>query len=109
MSSHRVLACFAAVTLLAGCCDRSHFHNRYQLIAATDGRVLRLDTADGDVFLVEKDALIRIPEYPDSALSVGHIYKFEDGRWMKYTGNGKFEDMKTIDYSDMMKDLQKKK
>ena len=103
MFANRTLICLVAALVLAGC-DKLSFQNRYQLVAASDGRILRIDTLGGDVFLVEKDVLNRIPEDSKLALSIGRIYKFEDNRWMKYTGNGQFEPaQKVINWKDFPK------
>jgi hypothetical protein len=104
MRTIQILLCVILATTLMGC-DRVLTWsppNRYQLLAAPDGRTFRIDSIEGHVFVVDKDVLIQIPEDTKLTLNVGRVYKFEDGRWMKYLGNGQFQPSeKVINWKDL--------
>jgi uncharacterized protein YfaA (DUF2138 family) len=78
------------VVALAGCnrLDPQPFE-RYRLVAA-DGRLVRIDTQQGDVHLVGQDALTPIPQNGRLKLEVGRLYVLETGDLVAYEGNRKF-------------------
>lgn len=63
---------------------------RYQLLASPDGKVYRLDAKTGAVQYVAPDGTFSLSEGTPK-LKQGQYFQLEDGKFLKYIGNGQFE------------------
>ncbi len=85
----RTMIVIVATLLVAGC-DSYVFQSQYQLHTAPDGKIYRLNQKSGEIHLVTPDGLIRLSD-GYVTLTKGSYYKLEDGKFLKYLGDGKFE------------------
>lgn len=88
MRSSALIALFFA--LLLGGCDQLPGERRYQLVTSPDGKVYRLDTKTGAVHYVTPDGTFSLSERTPK-LKQGQYFQLEDGKFLKYIGNGQFE------------------
>jgi hypothetical protein len=67
---------------------------KYQMSIAPSGQVYRLNVTSGEVALIEK-----VPAISEgrTKLVVGSFYETEQGKVLRYSGNGKFELMPSLD------------
>ena len=87
------------VTLILGIsgCDLSPAQSkRFLLTESERGEVYRLDTQTGEITLVTPDGLVRL-NYKTPQLEIGRYYRLEDPpvgdpHFLKYLGNGSFEE-----------------
>lgn len=85
----RSLLASLLVTLIAGCDQYATSHN-YQLLATPDGKVYRLDEKTGVINYVSTDGIFTLSEGIPK-LKQGQYFQLEDGKFLKYLGNGQFE------------------
>ncbi len=65
--------------------------SRYQLHHISEKKVFLLDTEAGALYAVSSEGLHELShEVP--TLEIGQYYKDEDEKFLKYLGNGKFEE-----------------
>jgi hypothetical protein len=76
--------------VLLGGCDQLPGMQRYQLLASPDGQVYRLDAKTGAVDYVTPDGMFSLSEATPK-LKQGQYFQLEDGKFLKYIGNGQFE------------------
>jgi hypothetical protein len=85
-----LLACAA----LASCAQPKDSVSAFQLVTAKDGRLVRLNVQNGQVFLVGEKGLIPLSD-ETPVLEVGAYYEMADAKdkakFLKYLGNAQFE------------------
>jgi hypothetical protein len=84
----RVLLAIVAIFPLLGCEGSQQSVGQYQVISSAEGKLLRVDTKTGEVTIVE----IEKPK-----LKVNSLYEAEDGKVLKYVGNGRLEPRPPLD------------
>jgi len=91
MNRLSVLVCiFACTSLLLGC-NQPSSQEKYQLQTTAEGKVFRIDKNNGDISLATPEGLIKLSDGTPT-LVIGQYYKKEDGKFLKYIGNGRFEE-----------------
>jgi len=78
-----------SVVLLTGC-DELPQIKRYTLVTSADGKVYRVDNKTGAVHYVSPDGMFLLSEGTPK-LRQGQYFHLEDGKFLKYIGNGQFE------------------
>ena len=85
----RVLLAIIAALPLLGCESGSQQSmGRYQVMSSAEGKLLRVDTRTGEVTIVEIEK---------TKLKLNSLYEAEDGKVLKYVGNGKLEPRPSLD------------
>ena len=85
----RVLIAVIATFPLLGCeLGSQQSIGRYQVMSSAEGKVLRVDTKTGEVTIVEIEK---------TKLKLNSLYEAEDGKVLKYVGNGKLEPRPSLD------------
>ncbi len=90
---NRICVFIALIGIILTGCDSSLVQQRYQLQTTTDGKVYRLDTKSGDVCYITPKSIFTLGKGTQK-LTVGQYLEKEDGKYLKYLGNGKFEPSK---------------
>ncbi len=93
MKQLRVLSILLVMFNLAAC-DRGWSGQRYELVAASDGKVYRIDSQSGTVHYVTAEKMQALNDGLPT-LHVGEYYQMADAdgnsKYLKYLGNGQFE------------------
>ena len=88
-----ILASVTAMLALSAC-DRGWSSQRYELVAASDGKVYRIDSQSGTVHYVTSEKMLALNDGLPT-LHVGEYYQMADAdgnsKYLKYLGNGQFE------------------
>jgi hypothetical protein len=90
---------FAIVLLTAlflSACNDLTSHDKYQLVASTDGNAYRLDKSSGEVWLIKGNTMEKL-QMKDFRLKVGQRYVGEDLYSFTYLGKGHVDEIKTLD------------
>lgn len=75
-------------------CGQSHQDEQFKLVSVSAGDLYRLQVNTGALHKVEGGTLFKVVETDRIKLRVGGIYILEDGKTMKYLGQGTFEPFK---------------
>jgi len=81
---------FSLFAALLVSCDWQPSGQRYVLLAASDGKVFRLDAKTGSVHYVSPEGMFSLSEGTPK-LKEGQFFQIEDGKFLKYLGHGQFE------------------
>ena len=85
----RVLLAVIATLSLLGCeMGSQQSVGRYQVVSGAEGKLLRVDTKTGEVTIVEIEKM---------KLKLNSLYEAEDGKVLRYVGNGKLESRPSLD------------
>lgn len=69
-------------------------HDRYKLVPSAAGDLYRIRVGTGELHRLEGASLLKVAETDRIQLRPNAVYVFENGRTMKYLGDGKFEPFK---------------
>jgi hypothetical protein len=86
----RTALLLSLVAILLTGCDQLPGGQRYQLLASPDGKVYRLDVKTGAVHYITPDGMFPLLSGTPK-LTNGQYFQLEDGKFLKYIGNGQFE------------------
>ena len=87
--------CSALALLSIFGCSQSYQGEQFKLVTTPAGNLYRLQVNTGVLHKVEEGTLLRVVETDRIKLRVGGIYIFEDGKTMKYLGQGAYEPFKS--------------
>ena len=72
----------------------------YQIISSPTGNIYRLNTENGELFVVTGRHLIQVKENIRTKIHIGEIFETEEGETYNYLGKGKFEPKPLSSFTD---------